>query len=539
MTDRNKGIALLIVAALIGCISIGVFWAVTAYSGVLSPWLGVATLTSDTDVGLGNLYVEYILDASDNMNKPLGDGKKRLDAVKEQLSRSVKVYPPNVNLGLRVYGSRIPYQGREQESCIDIEQVAPVAPGYQVAILSWLRDFQAQGMTPIGLALYKAAKELLREDGKVNTIVLISGGQETCGIDPCQMVEKLRSAGSRITVHVIGLNVDAIASQQLTCIANAGGGVYQNVKSEIELQQVLDQVQQKIVKNEVAAIVPASPTRIYTASTDALVPMITPTLGIGVTQVNPKDGMVMVYVPSGEFLMGSTDEYILLLERECPECFFADEQPQHKIYLDTYWLYQTEVTNNMYAQCVASGVCQELVLKSSYTRSSYYDDVDYADYPVIHVDWDQANVYCSSAGGRLPSEAEWEKAARGTSGRPYYPWGEQALDCSLANYYGKRAGNDFCVGDTNAVGSYPKGASVYGALDMAGNVWEWVMDWYSNNYYSGIPSNNPPGPNNGDVRVVRGGSWDDSDRYLRTSHRNWGSPDYMYDNVGFRCVLSP
>ncbi|MEW5938993.1 MAG: SUMF1/EgtB/PvdO family nonheme iron enzyme [Chloroflexota bacterium] len=246
-------------------------------------------------------------------------------------------------------------------------------------------------------------------------------------------------------------------------------------------------------------------------------------LGIGSTWTRPADGMTMMYVPEGSFEMGSNNGN-------------SNEKPIHTVYLDAYWMDQTEVTNAMYQKCVNAAQCDPPYITSSSTRSSYYGNSQYADYPVIHADWNDANAYCQWAGARLPTEAEWEKAARGTDGRTY-PWGE-GLDCDLANYYDE---NKFCVGDTSRVGSYPNGVSPYGLFDMAGNVSEWVMDWYDySNYYSNSPSSNPQGPSSGLDHVFRGGSWQRGSP--RSSHRGTflgrGGTNYDYEAIGFRCALS-
>ncbi len=203
------------------------------------------------------------------------------------------------------------------------------------------------------------------------------------------------------------------------------------------------------------------------------------TITVAPTQAASKDGMLLIPVPAGEFLMGA---------KASDSLAETDEKPQHRVYLDLFWIDRTEVTNAMYALCVQAKVCTPPHEFSSVTRSSYYGNAAYANYPVIKVDWGQADAYCRWAGRRLPSEAQWEKAARGPDGRTY-PWGE-GITPQRANY------NRETSGDTAPVGSYPAGAGPYGALDQAGNVWEWTADWYDATYYSKPTGNNPAGPAN-------------------------------------------
>lgn len=244
---------------------------------------------------------------------------------------------------------------------------------------------------------------------------------------------------------------------------------------------------------------------------------------------------MMIFVPLGPFTMGISAEQALADCRKFPqECFqnkFNNEQPPHRVTLDAYWIDSTEVTNAMYARCVQAGFCQPPSDTSSSSRLLYYGNSRYADYPVIYVNWSQARDYCRWVGANLPTEAEWEKAARGTDSR-IYPWGNSPPTCQLLNF---QPAPGRCVGDTSDVGSYLSGASPYGVLDMAGNVWEWLVDWYDETYYARSPTSNPTGPASGMLRVLRGGSWGSGAGLVRASNRDGDNPVLSVNFIGFRC----
>ena len=244
------------------------------------------------------------------------------------------------------------------------------------------------------------------------------------------------------------------------------------------------------------------------------------------------DGMPQVYIPAGTFHMGGFDV------RAGP-----DEFPAHDVTLEAYWMDQLEVTNAMFMLCVRSGACEPPQNFRSQRRPEYFNNPEFNDYPVVYVTWGQAKTYCEWVGRRLPTEAEWERAARGDDMRTF-PWGENKADYRFANF-------NMLVKDTSRVGSYPLGASPFGVLDMAGNVAEWTNDFYRGNYYSVTDLVNPTGPPGGSnfFHVVRGGSLGDAEINIRVSKRSSvlgsdlrakkGSPEYLGEfspRIGFRCA---
>lgn len=237
-------------------------------------------------------------------------------------------------------------------------------------------------------------------------------------------------------------------------------------------------------------------------------------------EINAKDNTEMVLVEAGEFLMGSdqaTDSY-----------FWGAEGPSHTVFLDSYYIYKTEVTNAMYQACVDEKACPKPSQIYSATREDYFINSQYANYPVIYVSWVGALSYCQWAGAKLPTEAQWEKAARGIDGR-MFPWGNELPAPSLLNYN---------ASDTAEVGSFPQGVSPFGALDIAGNVLEWVNDRFQSGYYDVSPLENPIGPAGGNRRVIRGGAWEHLDiSALRTVARASLAESYTGNNIGFRCVI--
>lgn len=290
--------------------------------------------------------------------------------------------------------------------------------------------------------------------------------------------------------------------------------------------------QTPVIESTSTLLVPTEPpTVIPTSTLETIPPTVASTEELQNQKVSAVDDMPQVYIPAGTFHMGGMDV------RRAP-----NEIPDHDVTLDAFWMDQLEVTNAMYALCVNTGACTSPQDFKSQRRSSYFNNPEFNDYPVIYVTWGQASIYCEWAGRRLPTEAEWERAGRGDDYRTF-PWGEDEADGLLANF-------NMLVGDTSRVGTYPRGASPFGVLDMAGNVAEWVNDSYSSSY-TNAETLNPMGLANSSnfYRVVRGGSLGDAEINIRVSKRSSvlgsnlraapGSKSYLGDfspRIGFRCA---
>jgi formylglycine-generating enzyme required for sulfatase activity len=246
----------------------------------------------------------------------------------------------------------------------------------------------------------------------------------------------------------------------------------------------------------------------------------------------------MALIPAGDFWMGRTHFFLVdaigWFERDR-----QDDIPSHRVFVDAFYLDKYEVTNEDYARFLEAT-----------KRAKPWHWVggkipkDQEKFPVYNIAWNDADRYCQWSGKRLPTEAEWEKAARGGLDRQKFPWGDvamgmggyEAADAGIAAKTGNQAHTNYPFGAT-AVGKYPPNG--YGLFDMAGNVWEWCSDWYERNYYSISPRTNPTGPQTGKYRIIRGGAWsDDDDRNLMNSFRNYTDPDQRASSIGFRCAKS-
>jgi len=245
-----------------------------------------------------------------------------------------------------------------------------------------------------------------------------------------------------------------------------------------------------------------------TAPPDSPINLAGPELG---TTMQWVDGSLLVYVPPGEFIMGDG----------------GDDRPIHTVNLSGFWIYRTEVTNAMYLRCIAAGACSSPAIDPGLPEDISIPEL--ADKPVVGVNWEQSEAYCRFVEGHLPTEAQWEKTARGPNGN-IYPWGNEEPTCNLLNF-------DNCIGQLSDVLDYPPGKSYYEVMDMAGNVFEWVADFYDPNYYGGEPVEDPLGPETGQMRSVRSSTLKSSIDQVPSALRFFNSPEKYRTDLGFRCVV--
>ena len=244
-----------------------------------------------------------------------------------------------------------------------------------------------------------------------------------------------------------------------------------------------------------------------------------------------RDGKRMLYVPSGWFTMGTADADVRHLSTRSGDTpgRFSDETPEHRVFLEAFYIDETPVTKAEYHGFLNANPLYAVPPGWDRVQCTY--PPRQGEQPVVNVSWEDARAYAAWADKQLPTEAQWEKAARG-SDRRIYPWGNE-FDPTRCNIW------EIALFDTTPVTRYaPRGNSPYGVIDMAGNVWEWCADWYAADYYSRSPSHNPAGPVEGLFRVLRGGAWSSHREDLRASNRHYFYPRYRDVIVGFRCVQS-
>jgi serine/threonine-protein kinase len=332
----------------------------------------------------------------------------------------------------------------------------------------------------------------------------------------------------------IRLGLGLVAGLIVCGMGIAGVWISVNVLNQPDGKNKIPTTESLVVASPVVIPSTSTPSIDLSTSTAATFPYASPTPIDTITLSN--DGAELVYVPQGEFIMGSDPGELY---------FWGAETPKHSVLLDAFWIYRTEVTNTMYRACVEVNACPHPTEIFSRTHDDYFPNEKFDDYPVIYVTHEAALSYCVWAGARLPTEAEWEKAARGTDGR-LFPWGNDELQNYHANFCDNGCPNpesqeemelDDGYRDVAPVGSFPAGSSPYGAWDMSGNVLEWAADWYSQSYYGISPYENPTGPESGSKHVIRGGSWWSGRDGLRPAARASKDPDYSSDMVGFRCAI--
>lgn len=409
-----------------------------------------------------------------------------------------------------------------------LDEAKPLSAGLGIngeLVLEWVFEW-TQGhpyLTQLMCASLAKSGESLTKDAVRNTVVLLFEGEQGSRDNNLQFVRDMLTKRApnvqRVLATYRNIRIGRAVIDDERSVEKAHLKISGVVRRENRLLKLRNPIYEKTF--DLAWIkenMPSQTTRAIVIAT-TLLTLVIVTLFAITGQLNRfiyrPLSMEWVTIPAGEFTMGSEN---------------PGEDPIHIVYLDAYQIGRYETTNDQYNVCVKAGICVT-------PRNDSYNNVAYKEYPVTDVDWFDAKTFCewNDRNGRLPSEAEWEKAARGNSGS-IYPWGDDPWNPELANCCQINAAG------LQSVGQYPKGVSTYGVYDMAGSVWEWVGDWYSIDYYLTTTPNNPIGPSEPptgtSARVIRGGSWQDTENTIRSTIRGNSDPTLFNAAIGFRCARS-
>ena len=483
--------------------------------------------------------VLFILDGSGSMWGRL-DNVEKIVIAKDTMNDLVQELPDSFKIGLMVYGHR------SKGSCDDIELLSPVGAADQAAIVQQIQGISPKGKTPITKSIELAAQHLETIEEET-TIVLVSDGEETCEGDPCVYVKQLKDKGITFTMHVVGFDVNTEQRAQLECIANAGGGRYFSAQNAMQLEEAFTAVKTEVIKQVETKPEPQA----------------------GDIWTEPITGMEFVWVPGGCFQMGQTQhDRQQLLEQikawaggdvQKAEAQYKEahthELPEHRICLDGFWMSKYEVTNAQYRTWKANHDSNNPEAATLKEHDLYPLNGD--TQPAVSVSWEEASAFTDWLTDqqqnqyifRLPTEAEWEYAARaGTTTSRF--WGDEPNQaCRYANVYDQTLervlkNNWYLIHrcEDGYVAAAPVGSfrpNAFGLYDMIGNVWEWCRDWYDANYYAVSPVQNPQGPSTGQSHVIRGGSWNFQYTDCRSASRIPAAPTDRADIAGFRVVRTP
>lgn len=399
--------------------------------------------------------------------KEMVGDKSKIEIAREVVSRVLDEIHQPLDVGLTFYG----HTGKDK--CHDVELVVPIKGFDPDTMKKKLMETEPKGKAPIALALKRAAQRL-KKGKDYRSIILITDGKMTCKGDLVKTAREIKQElDFRVIFHVIAVNPTRRNRIQLRHVSYAGYGTYHEIKNISDIKGVVKDIA-KVVNNP-----------------EIHVPKV----------ISLED---MVLIPAGKFFMGSAKP------GDDP-----NEYPRHLVYLDAFYMDRYEVTQRQFKEVMG------------YNPSLWIG----SDLPVDRVSWYEAKEYCERVGKRLPTEAEWEKAAKG--GRDDRWAGTSDLE-ELREYA--------WIHDTGAGGrTHPVGEkrpNGYGIYDMCGNVWEWVADWFGLDYYKISPKKNPKGPDKGAFRILRGACWDSHQYEARTTSRYAKSPDVKYANNGFRCARS-